>query len=326
MQERNTTIDFLRGFSVIIIILIHVNAYFVSIPIANWLANYAQFAVQIFVFCSAFIFFERKRDDRFTFSYFIKRIKRLLIPYYIFLFFYFLFLIFIKQSPISVDGLLKWIFLIGDRDLHWLVVLFLYFLVLMPFISFIKNDKLLFWLFFILSTASSIVLLFIQFPVPFRWIMWLPWSLVLFFTYFYTISKHKKLFLSISTIITGIIFVVSKYLLIAGEHTLSFKGNKYPPNIFYLSYGLLCISIFILIYEQFNLKKYATHVLFNFASKFSYEIFFIHFLYLFIFVELTNYKQFTWWGLFLIITVLSLGTMFIWSKKNYFFSILKKAN
>lgn len=326
MQERNTTIDFLRGFSVIIIILIHVNAYFLSVPVANWLANYSQFAVQIFVFCSAFVFFDRKKNEQFSFGYFIKRIKRLLIPYYIFLLFYFPFLIFIKQTPVSIEGIFKWLFLIGDRDLNWLIVLFLCFLVLMPVIKLIKDKKIFFWLFLLVCTVTSIGLLFIKPPIHFRWIMWLPWSFVLFFTFFYTQTKNKKTFLILSTVVTGILYVISQYVLLLQKHTLTFTENKYPPNMFYLSYGLLCISIFILIYEQFNLKKYSTHALFNFASKYSYEIFFIHFLYLFVFIEVTNYKQFTWWGLFLIITILSLGTVFIWNKKNYFFSILKKAN
>ncbi len=325
MQERNTTIDFLRGFSVIIIILIHVNAYFSSVPLAVTLANYSQFAVQFFVFCSAFVFFDRKKDESLSLNYFVKRIKRLLIPYYIFLLFYFPFILFIKQEPVAIESLFKWIFLQGDRDLNWLVVLFLYFLLLMPFMKLLKNTM-LFWLFFIISTLSSIILLFTTVPIHFRWIMWLPWSLILFFTYFYTQTKNKKLFLIISTFITGIIFILSRSTLLVQKHTLTFTENKYPPNMFYLAYGLLCISIFILIYEKLNLQKYKSHSLFNFASKYSYEIFFIHFLYLFIFIEITDYKQFAWWGLFLIITTLSLGTMWIWTRKDYFFSMLKKAN
>ncbi len=325
MQERNTTIDFLRGFSVIIIILIHVNAYFGSIKTAQLLANYSQFAVQIFVFCSAFIFFDRKKDESFSLTYFIKRIKRLLIPYYIFLLFYFAFIVLIKQEPLSVSSIFKWLLLQGGRDLNWLVVLFLYFLVLMPFIKALKNTM-LFWLLLIASIVSSTVLLFIHSPVHFRWIMWLPWSLVLFFTYFYTDAKNKIHFLLYSAIINSAIYGISLFILKNQNNTLTFTENKYPPNIFYLSYGLLCISIFILMYEFINLKKYKTHALFSFASKYSYEIFFIHFLYLFIFVEVTKYKQFTWWGLFLIITILSLGTMWIFTKRSYFFSILKKAN
>ncbi len=325
MRERNTTIDFLRGFSVIVIILIHVNAYFSSIPLAYTIANYSQFAVQIFVFCSAFVFFDRKKEESFSISYFTKRIKRLLIPYYIFLLFYFPFILFIKQEHISLESIFKWLLLQGDRDLNWLVVLFLCFLVLMPLIKILKNNV-LFWLFFILSTVSSVALLFIKFPFHFRWIMWLPWSLILFFTYFYTQTKKRKMFLVISTAITGVMYCISHQAFVLQKHTLAFTENKYPPNIFYLTYGLLCISILILIYEKLNLQKYKTHSLFNFASRYSYEIFFIHFLYLFIFVEIADYKKFTWWGLFIIITILSLGTMYVWTKKDYFLSMLKKAN
>lgn len=322
MPERNTTIDFLRGFSTLLIILIHVNAYFLHVPVANLLANYSQFAVQVFVFCSAVIYFERKKDAPFSFSYVWKRAKRLLIPYYIFLVFFFLFIIVIQQKSISLDNITKWVLLQGDRDLNWLVVLFLYFIILMPFIRLSQKISVLFWSVIFLSFFSSVLLLFIDIPVHFRLFMWLPWSVLLIYSLWYARTTKKQHFLLLTIALSGVTYVISKYALIIQNHTLTLTENKYPPNIFYLSYGLLWIALLILLYQKLHIDKLPIQRLFDFTSRYSYQIFFIHFLYLYLFLE-TNYRQFHWWGLFLIITCLSLGTMWLW---NYFLSILKKAN
>lgn len=323
-MQRDTTIDFLRGLSVILIILIHVNAYFWNIPTATWLANYSQFAVQTFVFCSAFIYFVRKTDAPFNIEYIWKRVKRLVIPYYIFVVFYFLFILFVKQDSLSWQNISKWIFLLGDRDLNWLVVLFLDFLFLMPFLRFINPEKILFWVFTIISLFSSIWLLFFKIPIHFRYIMWLPWSSILIFTYLYVQSKKKNVFLVITAFISALIYGLSGFILKHQHNTLVFTENKYPPNIFYLSYGVLCIALFILIHKKLNLERTPIQQLLNFASRYSYPIFFIHFLYLYIFLQKTNYKIFTWWGLFLILTALSLTSMWIWNKTKLFFLNIKE--
>jgi fucose 4-O-acetylase-like acetyltransferase len=324
MKERDTTIDFLRGLSVILIVLIHVNAYFWTVPMANILANYSQFAVQVFVFCSAFVYFAKKTDAPFNLSYIWKRVKRLVIPYYIFVIFFFLFILFIKHESLSLQSISKWIFLLGDRDLNWLVVLFLDFLFLMPLLRYFYSKQILFWLFTITSILSSILLLFFKSPVHFRYIMWLPWSTVLIFTYLYVQAKHKDKFLIMTTIISGLLYGISRIVLNQQNHTLVFTENKYPPNIFYLSYGIICIVMQNLIHKKIYIEKTPLQKLFDFASKYSYPIFFIHFLYLYIFLEITPYKNFHWWGLFLILTTLSLASMWAWNKIKLFFFNVKE--
>ncbi|MDA1317179.1 MAG: acyltransferase family protein, partial [bacterium] len=79
--QRNTTIDFLRGLAVLLMMLIHVTAYFLSDPIVRNIWDYTHIVVPLFIFCSGFIFFQRGNYSL-DVSSVIKRIKQLILPYY----------------------------------------------------------------------------------------------------------------------------------------------------------------------------------------------------------------------------------------------------
>ena len=85
-KNRSLLIDFFRGSALITIIFIHSLVPYLSQPDIHKWWNWAQYAVQIFVFCSAYVFFSHEITKKEKlFPYFIRRIKRLLLPYFIFL-------------------------------------------------------------------------------------------------------------------------------------------------------------------------------------------------------------------------------------------------
>ena len=320
MEDRNTTIDFLRGFAMLIMVMIHVTAFYLSQKTTYLVWDYTHFVVPIFAFCSAYLYFERKSDSPFNISYIIKRVKRLLIPYYFYLLIYFLYLTIFKHQPLGFVPILKHVFLFGGRDLNWLVILFLYFLFLLPFIRFLSNKPLYLWVFTFVSFASSIILLFVKFPYHFRLIMWLPWSAILLFTYFFVTSKNKIRFMLISATMWILIYFVGKYLLLGQGKTLVFTENKYPPNIYYLAYGMFWILVLYIFHNKLSKFIKPVQPFFDFMSRYSYSLFFIHFFFLSVITSTFSYKTIPWWLLSSVLLTISIATQAV---INYLFDIKK---
>lgn len=322
-QKRNTTVDFLRGLAMVLIILIHVTVYFRSDRLAQVLWEYSQVAVPIFIFCSGYIYFSKSKAETLNIGYFSKRIKRLVIPYYAYLIFFFLYALLFRQSVISLKNMVqKILFLnISSRDLDWLVVLFLYFMVIMPLIRFLSKRPRLLWIYGVLSFSSGVLLLFVDTQHAFRLIMWLPWSIVMIVTYLVVRYEHTSWFFRSAIFISSGIYLVSKSILLARGDTLVLTENKYPPNIYYLSYGIFLMLILYVLYRRYGSSLTLLQKSCDFLSHHSYSIFFIHFLILEYFLDFTEYKKLEWWGLFGAVFGLTIVVQFLF---NYFFSILKR--
>ncbi|MBD3840001.1 MAG: acyltransferase family protein, partial [Epsilonproteobacteria bacterium] len=121
-MDRNKDIDNLRGLAMISMMVIHACSYFLKTKEVYLLWNYLQWAVPVFLFCSFYLSLKDKRPTNY-----LKRLKRLFIPYWIFLFVYFLLLYFFEKKNFSFQYLRANIFLYRGIDFNWLVLLFLYF-------------------------------------------------------------------------------------------------------------------------------------------------------------------------------------------------------
>jgi hypothetical protein len=128
-KERNETIDVLRGVSLLAVIFIHCLAYYLSDNVAHTLWNYSQFAVQVFVFCSGYLFFKKfiGTNTQPSFNYLFSRIKRLLVPYYIFLVTFIPIIYLTQRKKITFTFLLENILVKDGIDINWLVLLFIQF-------------------------------------------------------------------------------------------------------------------------------------------------------------------------------------------------------
>jgi peptidoglycan/LPS O-acetylase OafA/YrhL len=302
--SRNETIDILRGLAVFAMILIHTNTYFSNNKIAYFLWDYSQFAVPVFVFCSAFVFFKISsvKNDVYNFEYFKKRLSRLFIPYYIFLCFYLPYLFFTKPSTLDLNYFLKSIFVLGGVELNWLVMLFTFFTFIMPVIQHISlKNKPLLGILFMTSWCVGILLLFFKFPFHYRWIMWLPWTTIIIFSWFFAKFEEQKWMTQIVILLSGLTFFITWNIQNALNHPLTQFGNKYPPNLFHLSYGILGITVLYVLAKKgaFNFSPLKNLMLF--LSRYSYEIFFVHFFILFVALDFLDEKKFGWIGFFLLI-------------------------
>lgn len=278
-------IDTLRGIAILAMIAIHVCYYYQQDRIASFLWDYLQFAVQVFVFCSTFLLI--KKEQRYTLKslalYTKRRLFRLTIPYYIFLIFFVGAVWIFEPTHVTLSYVLQSIFLIGGVDINWLVLLFLQFSLLMPFLIEIRRvAHPIFFLYVGLSVGSTILFLFYKLPFDYKWIMWLPWSTLIIFTiYFLQWTKSVQKYIAIFSL-SLILFFVSRFYLAAMGHKLSLFENKYPPDSYFLLYGILGIFVLYFLATRKSMHFLAKPI--HYLSLYSYQIYFIHYLLLYILI------------------------------------------
>ena len=124
----------------------------------------------------------------------------------------------------------------------------------------------------------------------------------------------------ISSFFSFIAFFISKWYLGSLEQSLVLIDHKYPPNIYYLSYGLGWISLLYLIHKYLFLEKTFIQKPFDFLSRYSYEFFFIHYYFLFLLLHKTDIERFGWIGVTVMILILTAVTITAWEKIKIIFS------
>jgi len=284
-KNRSLLIDFFRGSALITIIFIHSLVPYLSQPDIHKWWNWAQYAVQIFVFCSAYVFFSHEITKKEKlFPYFIRRIKRLLLPYFIFLASFIFILLIIKPNTLSISYLFQSALLIGGVDVNWLVVLFIELTVVFQLIkTFGKKGQ---TVYYSLAAISSILLLFCKLPVSFKLIMWLPWSVIIVYAQ-HIVKRETNVRFHLATLVVSVIaFLFAFITLTSLGRSTTFFDNKYPPNLFYLSYGVIWISALYLFQPRLQsvIQKLTKPVLF-FSTR-SYSLFFIHTLVITVMISL----------------------------------------
>ena len=322
MNSRNNTIDFLRALAVVLMIFIHVSAFRLNDEFVKFLWDYTHIVVPLFVFCSGYIFFKSKRDSRFTFSSLKKRILRLVIPYYLYLVVLFLFL-WNRTGSLSFSKMVNKFLLIGDRDLDWLVVLFLSFIIILPIIKNLFNDPKSHKMAAALAIIIPSIFLFFTPNIPMRISMSIPWTSFLIFTFLLSEYEDKKWFAIITLASTLVLFFLSRQYLISINHSLIFTENKYPPNIYYLSYGLFWTTVLYYLYSFLQQKELiATWLqkIIMFFSLNSYPLFFIHFLYVIMLKDMTLIKSLSVWSFLGVVLSFTIATQLSF---NYLRSTLK---
>lgn len=310
--NRLTEIDDIRGISILVMILIHTNAYFLSVPLAFSTLEVSQFAVVAFIFCSAYLFFLKRPP--FSWNSFIshlwKRIRRLVVPYYAYLAVYSVFLFIATPKKLTPAYFVQNISLTGGIDFNWLVLLFIELAVLMPVLLFLySKHKTLYFLFMSAAFISSLVFLFYT-PLPwYRFIMWLPWSLVLGYTLHLDLMKKDTRIFLLATVLFFMLFIASQQLVLLPFHrSLRMYDNKYPPNIYHLAYGFFGVNVLYFLSQKGVFKPLQKVI--HFFSVYSYSIFFVHILVIYVLTVFMKIK-FTWVTFFIatlaVTTVIQLG-------------------
>ncbi len=309
IRERNPTLDYLRGFSIIIMIFTHSLAYYLSVKTAFWLWDYSHFVVPILIFISSYLYFEKSYALHLNqaISYFKSRAIRLLIPYYIFLIPYFILVWTFDRHKLNLRFFLSSIYLGDSVDISWLVLLFLMLTILLPLVHYLQKYKIkVFYLLGAASILSAVFLMFYRFPSNYKLIMWAPWLLVVAFTHLVLKQKNFTRNLVAITGLCVFTFLVSRLFLQQFNDTLVLQFNKYPPNIYYLSYGLSMVLIFYLFFRSKYFNSLLLKKIFTFLSRYSYSLFFIQYLVIYYVSKLYEYSKWPWFIFFFVILVSSI--------------------
>ena len=98
-----------------------------------------------------------------------------------------------------------------------------------------------------------------------------------------------------------------------------FVNNKYPPNLYHLSYGVTMTFLLYLIFQNITFPGVVKKII-QFFSFNSYSIFFIHFLLIKILRDQFDIGKFGWLGFLFIILALTVVVQLFANKLRQFVS------
>ena len=288
IKERYLHIDALKALSIILIILIHILSYSLDTRLRFQIWNYLHFVVIAFVFSSGYVLTAVYANKIKTLpqvkNWIIKRIKRLLLPYYIYLFTHFSLAYFLKnlfvsgRIKLSLGFLTASIALTGGVDLKWFVVLFLQLTLIFALFLLVRSKKTYLAISFILGSIASIIFIFKPFQ-PYEAFMFLSWENILFLGSLFFLFEKKmpkartRLIYLLSSLAAFFIF-----LILSRGKEIVFTQNKYPPNLIYFAYGVSITTFLLFIFQSFILLLYLIRQPIEFISRYSYQLFFAHYI------------------------------------------------
>lgn len=293
-NKRYFHIDFLRAAAILGVIVVHVWQYNLRDFSAKLIWNYGHFVVPAFVFCSGYVL--QKHNYNFNnlkevLIWFKKRMIRLLIPFYTYLLIHYLLIIFFPQF-FSGLGLIKSfqyiinsIFLTGGVESGWLPLLFIELTLIFPILKIINKKTSTMFIYFLFAVLMTGLFTFatlskISLYQYYRALMIVPYSLILILSMKLAGAETTEPKIR-NYLITALIGLITIVLLLVGWPVLgrtTLIGQKYPPNLYYLSYGLVALSIVIIMstikwFQQGIINRFIL-----FTSKESYSLFFISYI------------------------------------------------
>lgn len=286
---RYLTIDVLRAIAIAGVMLTHSLAVYLGSGTINSVWNYLHFVVVAFVACSGYVSARAylRQNKPAGLKWLLRRFVRLCLPYYIYVLAYmalaFLFPPFVKGTGIRLTPsfLISSFTFTGGADVGWLPLLFLQFAILTPLFFWLLKDKKLFFAAFVLTGLFSLITVFHPISSTYsRAIAWLPWSFIFLLGAKIAVSEHdqslKDKTLIFVSCISFFIFLLFDRLLISWNRPLTLTLHKYPPDLFYLSYGIGTSGLILWFVRQMKLRENSIMKVVVFVSKNSYGMFFLH--------------------------------------------------
>jgi hypothetical protein len=292
---------------------------------ALWLWNAIHLVVVGLVFCSAYLYAKANPDEkiRHKTKWFIRRVLRLYGPFVLYVAahycLWYLFPTLLRGYGIkkNIPFLVQTLTLTGGVDIGWLPTVFIELAVFFPFLLMLcRNPKT------VRVTASFLILFasvttLLRIPTTYtRLTGWLPWSLVAVFGFLYsnfeTQNRARLEKFTGIVLASGISVLLFFYSLLSYLHKpLLFTDHKYPPDIFYLSYGIAFTAILLILYPYIQGIAGRLRRPITFISRESYTLFFVHIIILDLVMTV---RPGTWMYEFLLITGISLAITYVLSR------------
>ncbi len=295
--HRLKEIDALRAVGIIVIMMTHVYSRHLDNAFDYAIWNNLHFVVVGFVFASGYVLARKYptfTDFKETVGWYKKRILHLLFPYYIYLIthylLWFLFPGHLSGYDLKMDPkfILESLLLSGGAPLGWIVLLFVQLTLIFPLLMHIMNKKKSLYFFYLIIALMICLAFTIQRypPENFRRVMWITWSLVFIFGAYMSVKERLSHNGTVRTAFyfkwgtAALITYTAIYILFDWQNIpRQLVDHKYPPNYFYITYGLaatmgmLAFMRITSIHLQLHINKIIT-----FLSKNSYTLYFIHYI------------------------------------------------
>ena len=275
-MNREKNIDILKAIGSLAIILAHVEPNKIIFQIRN-------FDVILMIMVSAYLYM--KKDNRKT-KYVYKRIKRLLIPTWIFLTIFFAISFFIK--PYNLKTIISTYILHDGIGYVWIIRIYLITAVILTILVPKLQDKhtyiyigVVYLMYELLAQLGifekNIILKDIVAYIA-------PIMLIVGVTYWIKKSNNKKVVIfSFANLIIYLINLIAIYLITGEVHDTNYM--KYPFRIYYLSYAFFVSSMLIIINRNEKIVELFYNKFIKFISQSSLWIYLWHIL----FVVYINY-------------------------------------
>lgn len=286
IKKRFEHIDFLRAIGIIGMIAIHTLSRNLINQTNYFFWNWLHFVEVAFVFCSGYVLTALYKDKltslSMTLSWYKKRLLNLLVPFWIYLAAHYLLMIFFPSFfsglglKLSSDFIIKSVTLVGGIDLGWLPLLFIQLALIFPILIYLSKKRKLFITFILLIVGFVTFFTLFTFPrSDYRWAMWIGWSLMLLVS-MYVIKKEDNKKLGLISLMSLIGFIGLSLILNHYHKSFQLTDNKYPPNFYFLAYGMIFTPLLIFVSKipsVGHLKSFN-----KFLSVNSYALYFIHYI------------------------------------------------
>ena len=310
-------IDYLKLIGLLCIILAHVckNQYIMRLR---------NFDVTLLIIISGFLAidsYERLlKNNKPIFEYYKKRILRLLIPTWTFLIIYFIIIRIVCINdvyPYSINNIIRSFLLLDGIGYVWIIRVYLICSFLTPLFYYlnnkIKNSKIKI---FFLLIVYIIYELFVYYKINTLNIIFeyyiaylIPYGIVYIFGMISRKKERKKdIIISITFFFVHILTAIILYFKNNNVIQLT-QAMKYPPRIYYLSYGIFVSFLLFFVLKKINLKKFK---IIDFCSKSSLWIYLWHIM--IIFLLNTYYNSLNWKIKYIILLIGAISLTFIQNK------------
>lgn len=276
-------------------IWIHTSAYFLGNPVSRFVWDTQEWVVHTFIFCSVYLALGKVKKD-ISWLQILKRIWRILWPYYVFLV-ALLTLHFIAGSKTAnVNFAFSSLFMYGGTDFNWLPMLFIQLAIIVPiFLLAVKKNGKVLYVVLSICLLFSLVYFWRDLKPYYRFIMLPPWFLVILFGYIYRTCTHKLRTLLI-TLAISLGISICCYFLLRWSHveTLQYY-HKYPPDLYHIAIGISGLCVAVLFYKLLGKYLDVLKPVYTFLSKYSYSLFFVHVLVMNFITLYYGHWKLHWW-------------------------------
>ncbi|HBU9204778.1 TPA: acyltransferase family protein [Klebsiella pneumoniae] len=255
-MQRDVTIDILRVCGLLLIMLAHVNP-------PNLIFQIRTFDVPMMVFVSGVSYFLSKKADVSYFSYAFSRFKRLVLPVWIFLFFFFLTIYLFRPvnflDLLSVKNILS-TYMLNGFGYVWVIRVFLIIAILSPLYVYLTKNSSSYSIAIIVLFLLLVSLLLSIFPYEkygkllshiFDDVLFPAISygavFILGYNYFLFNTKQKIFVFSLFLLVFCLYLMLNYFMFGVVNGPQSYK---YPPTLYYIAYSIV---VMLVLYHAVNL-------------------------------------------------------------------------